>query len=168
MTANDAAGGPTATPAIRLADSPASGASSAGATGSGGGVDAPDVVTRAAPDPSGAADKPARAVPPAVSARAAAAPPAKNKAVADARRAAPPGAMQGNASYQLQIKPWGVVYVDGVDRGTSPPVRRLALTPGRHTIRITHPNYRDSVLEFDSAPTTSNGKIIVDFDREGQ
>ena len=71
--------------------------------------------------------------------------------------------MPGKASYQLQIVPWGVVYVDGVDHGVSPPLRRLTLTPGRHTIRITNPKYRDTVLEFESAQTTSNGKIIVNF-----
>ena len=76
--------------------------------------------------------------------------------------------MPANASYQLQIKPWGVVYVDGVERGVSPPVKRLALTPGPHTIRITNPKYRDSILEFESAQTTSNGKIIVDFTDEAQ
>ena len=75
----------------------------------------------------------------------------------------PPSAVPGKASYQLQIVPWGVVYVDGVDQGVSPPLRRLALTPGRHTIRITNPKYRDTILEFESAKTTSNGKIIVDF-----
>jgi hypothetical protein len=82
--------------------------------------------------------------------------------------ATPPDATPANASYQLQIKPWGVVYVDGVERGVSPPVKRLALTPGPHTIRITNPKYRDSILEFESAQTTSNGKIIVDFTDEAQ
>lgn len=53
--------------------------------------------------------------------------------------------------------------MDGVDHGDSPPLRRLPLTPGKHTIRITNPKYRDTVLEFESAQTTSNGKIIVDF-----
>jgi hypothetical protein len=84
------------------------------------------------------------------------------------RAVVPPGAAAANASYQLQIKPWGTVYVDGVERGASPPLKRLALTPGPHTIRITNPKYHDSILEFESAQTTSNGKIIVDFDQEAQ
>jgi hypothetical protein len=79
-----------------------------------------------------------------------------------------PGAVPGNAIYQLQIKPWGTVYVDGVERGASPPMKRLVLTPGPHTVRITHPKHRDSILEFESAQTTSNGKIIVDFNQEVQ
>lgn len=88
---------------------------------------------------------------------------ARSPARADAPAAAPPVAV---ASYQLQIKPWGVVYVDGVERGLSPPLKRLALTPGPHTIRIANPQYRDSILEFESAQTTSNGKIIIDFTEE--
>jgi hypothetical protein len=63
--------------------------------------------------------------------------------------------------YKLRIRPWGVVYVDGVDRGVSPPVKRLALAPGRHTIRITNPNFHDRVLEVDTA--RGDGQISVDF-----
>ena len=63
--------------------------------------------------------------------------------------------------YRLQVQPWGVVYVDGVDRGVSPPVKRLTLTPGRHTIRITNPNFSERVLDVDTA--TGNGQIVVDF-----
>jgi hypothetical protein len=63
--------------------------------------------------------------------------------------------------YKLHIQPWGVVYVDGVDRGVSPPVKRLVLTPGRHAIRVTNPNFHDRVLEVDTA--NGDGKIHVDF-----
>ena len=63
--------------------------------------------------------------------------------------------------YRLQIQPWGVVYVDDVDRGVSPPVKRLVLAPGRHTIRVTNPNFHDRVLEVDTA--TGDGQITVDF-----
>jgi len=68
--------------------------------------------------------------------------------------------------YRLQIQPWGVVYVDGVDRGVSPPVKRLTLTPGRHTIRITNPNFHERVLDVDTA--TGNGQIVVDFTEEAR
>lgn len=107
---------------------------------------------------SGGADRTAAGAPDRVAAKrapASVAPPVRNTAPA-------------HANYQLQIKPWGTVYVDGAERGVSPPLKRLALTPGRHTIRITNPDYRDSILEFDSAEATSNGKIIVDFTHEGQ
>jgi hypothetical protein len=66
--------------------------------------------------------------------------------------------------YKLQIQPWGVVYVDDVDRGVSPPVKRLVLAPGRHTIRVTNPNFHDRVLEVDTA--SGDGQITVDFNAE--
>lgn len=144
-----------ADPANNPADSPASGASSGGTTSSGGGVDQPEKLALVAPAPARVAPAPAPA-------SVAEKPP---RTVA-ARAAIPPKAVAGTASYQLQIKPWGDVNVDGVDRGVSPPLKRLTLTPGHHTVRISNPKYRDSILEFDSAQTTSNGKIIVDFDRE--
>lgn len=147
-------------PDSSLAVSPASGASAGGTTHSGDDGDPPEDTGRAAPKPASAIASVAATVPPGASRRGVT--PVKGEA--DGVAAAPPRAVSGNAIYQLQIKPWGVVYVDGVDRGVSPPVKRLALTPGRHTVRITNPKYSDSVLEFESAQTTSNGKIIVDFD----
>jgi hypothetical protein len=79
--------------------------------------------------------------------------------------ALPPGATQaaapGSATYRLQIRPWGVVYVDGVDRGVSPPIKRLVLAPGRHTIRIANPNFHDRVLEVDTRG--GNGQISANF-----
>lgn len=67
---------------------------------------------------------------------------------------------QGNV-YKLQIQPWGVVYVDGVDHGVSPPVKRLTLAPGRHTLRITNPNFQERVIDVDTA--AGDGEISVDF-----
>ena len=70
-------------------------------------------------------------------------------------------ATNNSVSYRLQIQPWGTVYVDGVDRGVSPPVKRLVLAPGRHTIRVANPNFRERVLEIDTA--SGDGRIAVDF-----
>jgi len=67
---------------------------------------------------------------------------------------------EGNV-YKLKIQPWGVVYVDGVDRGVSPPVKRLTLAPGRHTIRVTNPNFHDRVFDIDTA--SAGGQIAIDF-----
>jgi hypothetical protein len=67
---------------------------------------------------------------------------------------------EGNL-YKLRIQPWGVVYVDGVDRGVSPPIKRLTLAPGRHTIRVTNPNFHDRVLAVDTA--SGDGHISIDF-----
>ena len=66
-----------------------------------------------------------------------------------------------SGTYRLAIKPWGVIYVDGVDRGVSPPVKRLTLTPGKHTIRVANPNFHDRVLEVDTG--AGSGQIAVDF-----
>jgi hypothetical protein len=151
-TAMPTAGDLTSSTASNPVGSAASGASSGGATGSGGGVEQPEPIFRAD-------DEVKATVPRAVSA-------AKEGKKAKSDRAVASAAAPGNAIYQLQIKPWGTVYVDGVERGASPPMKRLALTPGPHTVRITHPKHRDSILEFESAQTTSNGKIIVDFNQE--
>ena len=95
--------------------------------------------------------------------------PAPAAAAAPGQPAAPgplPGVVvtpNGNL-YKLNILPWGVVYVDDVDRGVSPPVKRLTLTPGRHAIRVTNPNFHDRVLEVDTA--SGDGQITVDFNAE--
>lgn len=151
-TASNVASGMTANPPSDRVASPASGASSGGTTLSGP-VDQRD-------------DAPAVASKPTAVAGVAA--PAGGGAAASTRAAVSPGTVPGKASYQLHIKPWGIVYVDGVDQGASPPLKRLALTPGQHTIRITNPQYRDSILEFESALTTNNGRIIVEFTEENQ
>jgi hypothetical protein len=115
---------------------------------------APQFPAATAPAPALAARNPARA---------SAAPPAAPSAAAPARQAAASGPAM-SATYKLQIQPWGIVYVDGVDRGVSPPVKRLVLTPGRHTIRIANPNFHDRVLEVDTG--AGNGSIAVDFSDE--
>ena len=72
-----------------------------------------------------------------------------------------PANPNGSATYRLQIQPWGTVFVDGVDRGVSPPIKRLQLSPGRHTVRVTNPNFQERVLEVDTA--NGDGRIVVDF-----
>lgn len=67
-----------------------------------------------------------------------------------------------DVAYKLLIQPWGVVYVDDVDRGVSPPVKRLVLAPGKHTVRVSNPNFHDRVLEIDTA--AGDASIVVDFD----
>lgn len=55
-------------------------------------------------------------------------------------------AVVNGTTYKLLIRPWGTVYVNGVDRGVSPPVKRLTLGPGEHTIRIVNPNFAEHVM----------------------
>ncbi len=47
------------------------------------------------------------------------------------------------------IKPWGDVYVDGKKRGTSPPLKKILLTEGKHKIRLVNPGFPDYVTEID-------------------
>jgi hypothetical protein len=56
------------------------------------------------------------------------------------------------------------VYVDGVMRGISPPIKQLILAPGRHAIRVTNPGSADRTLEVDAS--TGSGRIAIDFDSE--
>jgi serine/threonine protein kinase len=48
---------------------------------------------------------------------------------------------------KLMIKPWGTVFVDGVQMGASPPLKNLNLTEGKHKIRVTNPGFPDFVSE---------------------
>ena len=40
------------------------------------------------------------------------------------------------AFVQLAITPWGEVLIDGEHRGTTPPLKRIDVSPGRHTIEV--------------------------------
>ena len=64
-------------------------------------------------------------------------------------------------NYRLVIKPWGTVYVDGKARGVSPPLKRLALTPGKHRIKIVNPSFPERA--FDLNVTKKAGTIEHDF-----
>jgi len=77
--------------------------------------------------------------------------PGSTVAPAPGRLAGNPGdAVVNGTTYKLLIKPWGTVYVDGVDRGVSPPVKRLTLAPGQHTIRIVNPNFPEQTMTVDA------------------
>lgn len=136
------------------ADKPsvATGAAAAGALDSGEGYVAPDSP---AASPAAVPQTPGNPAAPIVAGQAQSAP--------DTRLPGVVVTPNGNL-YKLQIQPWGVVYVDDVDRGVSPPVKRLVLAPGRHTIRVTNPNFHDRVLEVDTA--SGDGQITVDFNAE--
>jgi class 3 adenylate cyclase len=47
----------------------------------------------------------------------------------------------GSTQIQLQIAPWGEVFVDGRSRGVSPPMRSVDVTPGVHKIEIRNSNF---------------------------
>jgi hypothetical protein len=144
-------------------------------------VDAPAAAPDAATAPAETTTGPALQPAPSTSAQYPGALPAQAPAAAVAAPAATPGIIpampagagatatvapgmanpNASATYQLQIQPWGTVYVDGVDRGVSPPIKRLQLAPGRHTVRVTNPNFQERVLDVDTA--AGDGRIVVDF-----
>ena len=131
------------------------------------GLDAGETVVTA-PGTSGTADaapaaqatQPAETAPGATdTAAATAALPASD--TAPATQAANDAIINGT-TYKLLIKPWGTVYVDGVDRGVSPPVKRLTLAPGQHTIRLVNPNFPEHVITVD-AGLRETATIQYDF-----
>ena len=52
----------------------------------------------------------------------------------------------------LAIAPWGTVYIDGKERGASPPLRELRLSEGRHKIEIKNASFPDHVVMVDVKP----------------
>jgi hypothetical protein len=44
-------------------------------------------------------------------------------------------------SVRFAVKPWGVVSVDGTNKGVSPPLKHLSLPEGKHKIEITNPGF---------------------------
>ncbi len=71
-------------------------------------------------------------------------------------------AVPETANYRLVVKPWGTVYVDGKERGVSPPLKRLVLPAGKHKIRIVNPNFKDYYMDVNLSKGKS-GTIEHDF-----
>ncbi|MCU6432794.1 protein kinase [Undibacterium sp. Jales W-56] len=63
---------------------------------------------------------------------------------------------------KLAIKPWGTVFVDGVQAGASPPLKQLNLSLGKHKIRVTNPGFPDFVTEVD-VKKDAVGRIEYEF-----
>jgi serine/threonine-protein kinase len=105
----------------------------------------PDMILAAAT----AAEKPAAsAVAPAASGPAA----RKRKGAAVAANDAPPTAASPTLGVvQLAVSPWGQIDVDGQAMGTSPPLTRLTLTAGKHTVTVRNADFPSYVatLEVD-------------------
>jgi hypothetical protein len=109
---------------------------------------------------------------PAIAKAAPVAPTSRKLAAAPARRAPTSAAAASTSAsanddddvttYKLMVKPWGTIYVDGSERGVSPPLKLLSLPAGQHTVRIVNPNYRDRVLRVTSGKQDS-ARIDVNF-----
>jgi hypothetical protein len=81
--------------------------------------------------------------PDALAALVAAAPVEQTSAAVAVPAAGAPAEAPANAtvSVALAVKPWGTIFVDGRERGVSPPMKRLVLPAGTHEIRIVNPAY---------------------------
>lgn len=76
-----------------------------------------------------------------------------------------PVSAAAGATYKLVIKPWAMIQVDGVDHGASPPLKRLTLAPGQHTIRIINPNFPEHTVTVNAVKGASS-VIELDFSEE--
>lgn len=56
------------------------------------------------------------------------------------------------AVIQFEITPRGDVLIDGVEKGRSPPLKRLEVRPGLHTIEVRHSTYPPLKLEVNLRP----------------
>jgi len=127
-------------------------AAAAGPTASAAAVaDAGSAAATSAP----AAD--ATASRPAVISKAEAARRRKAAAVASVTEGVPITAVLAEGVVQLAISPWGQVEVDGKPMGTSPPLTRLTLNSGNHTITVRNtdfPAYTQTVTVDGESPVT--------------
>jgi non-specific serine/threonine protein kinase len=39
------------------------------------------------------------------------------------------------------VQPWATIYVDGVQKGITPPLKKLTLPLGEHEVRLENPNF---------------------------
>lgn len=73
-------------------------------------------------------------------------------------------ANKATVAVQVNIKPWGTIYVDGISKGVSPPLKKLVLTEGKHQIKIVNPNFPTHTTEIDVTKKKA-GSIEYDFSR---
>jgi serine/threonine-protein kinase len=81
----------------------------------------------------------------------------KALALATVTEGAPLSAVLAEGIVQLAVSPWGQVEVDGKPMGTSPPLTRLTLASGSHTITVRNtdfPAYTQTVTVDGESPVT--------------
>lgn len=66
-----------------------------------------------------------------------------------ARATTPASLNAAGAVVTFNIKPWGTVFVDGRERGVSPPLKRLTLAPGTHQLRLVNPAFAERLLTIE-------------------
>lgn len=144
-------------------------AGSAGPTAEGA-VEAPSGLAAPATEAASGALVPQEAVPadpapapaPEVAPRERRAAPPPAPARPSARSAAAAGATLATGEVVLAISPWGQVEVNGAPAGIAPPLNRLTLTEGRHTITIRNdafPPHRVTITVTPGQPVTVRHKF---------
>jgi class 3 adenylate cyclase len=103
------------------------------------GAPAPRAPVAPAPPKVAATEPAAQPEPPKVEAPRAEAPRAEEPKHAPAPKPKP--AAPKPASIHFQIKPEGFVYIDGVAKGRTPPLTRIEINPGKHSIEVRHAEY---------------------------
>ena len=149
---------PVAAAAEEAAAASATAAASAAAAASASASAAMALDTGSGTTPTAVAAAPA-AVPsaPAVVSKAEAARRRKAMAVATLTEGVPISAVLSEGVVQLAVSPWGQVEVDGKPMGISPPLTRLTLTSGNHTITVRNtdfPAYTTTVSVDGESPVT--------------
>ncbi|MFZ6646333.1 protein kinase domain-containing protein [Undibacterium sp. TJN25] len=84
-------------------------------------------------------------------------------AAADASKAAE---VLPTGTVSLNIKPWGTLYINGTNKGVSPPLKKLQLPPGKYQVKIVNPNFPDYQTDVQLA----NKKTVAvahDFTAQG-
>ncbi|WP_145925372.1 serine/threonine protein kinase [Bordetella sp. H567] len=123
-------------------DAAASGRVSAGAPGPGQLDVGDDDDAGRSPDPQSLAVPPRLQGPPAAPVESASPGAAPNGPAANALAPEAGGAPAARAvrpatvAVKVDIQPWGEIFIDGVSRGISPPVKSLNLPVGRHTVEV--------------------------------
>jgi serine/threonine-protein kinase len=72
----------------------------------------------------------------------------KAQAVATVTEGAPTSAVLAEGVVQLAFSPWGQVEVDGRPMGTSPPLTRLTLSTGSHTVTVRNADFPPYTTTF--------------------
>jgi eukaryotic-like serine/threonine-protein kinase len=98
---------------------------------------------------------------PAVRAKPASAPPAPRDVRNTTVNSAP---VLANGTLQLAISPWGNVEIDGTAAGTTPPLTRLTLSEGNHTITVRNADF----APFSTTVHVSADKPVTVRHRFGQ
>jgi hypothetical protein len=81
----------------------------------------------------------------------------KAMAVATVTGGAPTSAVLAEGIVQLAVSPWGQIEVDGKAMGISPPLTRLTLSTGNHTITVRNadfPAYTATLTVDGESPVT--------------